>query len=380
MKLYESEAILRILIFAGTRPEAIKVAPIVISLREHPDFDVSLVSSGQHHEMLYQAFADFGLTPDIDLKVMRPGQTLASLSSRLFNSVDALLERERPEYILVQGDTTTVMVVALCAFYRGIQVGHVEAGLRSFKLDAPFPEELNRRIASVVAGLHFAPTEAAKANLIREHVDEGQIVVTGNTVIDALFWMLQHGGASNELLPKDILRNLSKGKRLILVTGHRRENFGKGFESICRVLSKIVELHEDAFVVYPVHLNPRVKVPVTQILGEKNRIHLIQPLQYKAFIALMNAASIILTDSGGIQEEAPALGKPVLVMRDVTERPEGVAAGTAKLVGTDAEKIINKVSELLTDSSAYEKMAKAVNPYGDGLASQRIRDALLANT
>lgn len=369
---------MRILIFAGTRPEAIKVAPVVIALREHPEFDVRLVSSGQHHEMLYQAFADFGLVPDIDLKVMRPGQTLASLSSRLFESIDALLDQETPDCILVQGDTTTVMIASLCAFYRGVKVGHIEAGLRSFNLNAPFPEELNRRIASIVADMHFAPTETARSNLLREHAGDHNIFVTGNTVIDALLWMLQHGGSNSNLLPENVLHNLSEGKRLILVTGHRRENFGKGFEAICRALSDIVARHEDVFVVYPVHLNPNVKATVTQVLGKTERIFLIQPLQYKAFIALMNAASIILTDSGGVQEEGPALGKPVLVMRDVTERPEGVAAGTAKLVGTNRENIVDEVCKLLIDSEYYDTMAKAVNPYGDGLASQRIRDALLA--
>ncbi|MFV0422650.1 non-hydrolyzing UDP-N-acetylglucosamine 2-epimerase [Oleidesulfovibrio sp.] len=369
---------MRILIFAGTRPEAIKVAPVVIALREHLEFDVRLVSSGQHHEMLYQAFADFGLVPDIDLKVMRPGQTLASLSSRLFESIDALLGQEMPDCILVQGDTTTVMIASLCAFYRGIKVGHIEAGLRSFQLDAPFPEELNRRVAGIVADLHFAPTETARSNLLREHAAEDRILVTGNTVIDALFWMLQHGGSNSDLLPEDVLHNLSEGKRLILVTGHRRENFGKGFEAICRALSEIVAQHEDVFVVYPVHLNPNVKAPVTQELEKTERIILIEPLQYKSFIALMNAASIILTDSGGVQEEGPALGKPVLVMRDVTERPEGVVAGTAKLVGTNTENIVEEVGKLLIDSTYYDRMAKAVNPYGDGLASQRIRDALLA--
>ncbi len=368
---------MRILTFAGTRPEAIKVAPVVKALQHTPNCENLLVSSGQHHEMLYQAFADFQLTPDIDLKVMQPNQTLASLSAKLFETVDKLLEKEKPQWVLVQGDTTTVMVTALCAFYRGIKVGHIEAGLRSFRLDAPFPEELNRRVAGIVANRHFAPTNTAKENLLREHVMEKDILVTGNTVIDALLWMREFGGATVDILPDQIREQLAKNKRLLLVTGHRRENFGQGFLEICQALKDIAQQHEDLCIVYPVHLNPNVSEPVNRILQGQSNIMLIPPLQYKAFIALMNASTLILTDSGGVQEEAPALGKPVLVMREITERPEGVEAGTAKLVGAHAKNIVKEVHTLLTDSTAYTQMAQAVNPYGDGKAAQRIVNALL---
>ncbi len=370
---------MRILIFAGTRPEAIKVAPVVKNLQARPDCDPLLVSSGQHHEMLYQAFADFNLTPDIDLKVMQPNQTLASLSGKLFGAVDALLEEQKPDWVLVQGDTTTVMITALCAFYRGVRVGHIEAGLRSFRLDAPFPEELNRRVAGIVATKHFAPTITAKENLLREHIDEQDILVTGNTVIDALLWMRQFGGATTDILPEQVRKVINEGKRIVLVTGHRRENFGEGFLEICQALKDIAQLHEDICIVYPVHLNPNVAEPVNAILQNQDRIILISPLQYKAFIALMGAATLILTDSGGVQEEGPALGKPVLVMREITERPEGVEAGTAKLVGARAANIVKEVHTLLSDEKAYARMAQAINPYGDGNASQRIIEALFTN-
>ncbi len=367
---------MRILTFAGTRPEAIKVAPVIKALQNQPHCESLLISSGQHHEMLYQAFADFQLSPDIDLKVMQPNQTLASLSAKLFTAVDSLLLEQKPDWVLVQGDTTTVMTTALCAFYRGIKVGHIEAGLRSFRLDAPFPEELNRRVAGIVAQKHFAPTTTAKENLLREHVAEQDIYVTGNTVIDALLWMRQHGGATKDILPSPILTALDQGKRLILVTGHRRENFGEGFLEICKALKMIAENHSDAYIVYPVHLNPQVSGPVNEILQGQERILLIPPLQYKSFIALMDVATLILTDSGGVQEEGPALGKPVLVMREITERPEGIAAGTAKLVGAKAQRIVEGVHTLLSDDEAYAQMAQAINPYGDGQAAQRIVQTL----
>ncbi len=367
---------MRILTFAGTRPEAIKVAPVVKALQEQPQCQSLLISSGQHHEMLYQAFADFQLTPDIDLKVMQPNQTLASLSAKLFTAVDQLLMEQKPDWVLVQGDTTTVMTTALCAFYRGIKVGHIEAGLRSFRLDAPFPEELNRRVAGIVAHKHFAPTETAKQNLLREHVPAQDIYVTGNTVIDALLWMRHHGGATQEVLPAPVLEKIHQGKKLILVTGHRRENIGEGFLEICQALKNIADAHEDVCIVYPVHLNPKVSGPVNDILQGQERILLISPLQYKSFIALMDAATLILTDSGGVQEEGPALGKPVLVMREITERPEGIEAGTAKLVGAKATCIEQEVHKLLRDPKAYAAMAQAINPYGDGKAAQRIVQAL----
>ena len=368
---------MKILLFAGTRPEAIKVAPVARLLREVPRLDVRLVSSGQHREMLHQAFADFGLKPDFDLSVMTPGQTLASLTARLFEAVDALLAEQRPDRILVQGDTTTVFVVATCAFYRGIPFGHIEAGLRSHRLDAPFPEEFNRRAAGIMARWHFAPTVAARDNLLAERVPEEAIHVTGNTVIDALLWMKAHGGAESQALPESVRCELAKGKRLMLVTGHRRENFGGGFLDICAAVRTLADAHDDLCVVYPVHLNPNVFTPVHEQLGGRPNILLIEPLPYKPFIALMGASHIVLTDSGGVQEEAPALGKPVLVMREVTERPEGVAAGTARLVGTNTDMIVREVTRLLHDPQEYATMAHAVNPYGDGHASERIRDILL---
>ena len=371
---------MKILLFAGTRPEAIKVAPVAQVLRNTPGMETMLVSSGQHREMLHQAFADFGLKPDIDLSVMTPGQTLASLTARLFDAVDALLADQRPDCVLVQGDTTTVFVAATCAFYRGIPFGHIEAGLRSHRLDAPFPEEFNRRTAGIMARWHFAPTSIARDNLLAERVPDNLIHVTGNTVIDALLWMKAHGGATEETLPESVRQQLAMGKRLLLVTGHRRENFGGGFLDICKAVRELADAYDDLCIVYPVHLNPNVLTPVHEQLGGHPGILLIEPLAYKPFSALMNASHIVLTDSGGVQEEAPGLGKPVLVMREVTERPEGVTAGTARLVGTDVKKITDAVSRLLDSPQAYAEMAQAVNPYGDGHAAERIRDILLEQT
>jgi UDP-N-acetylglucosamine 2-epimerase len=327
--------------------------------------------------MLRQAFADFGLEPDIDLSVMQPGQTLASLTSRLFTEADAMLERERPDWILVQGDTTTVMAVSLCAFYRGVKVAHLEAGLRSFDIRAPFPEELNRRVAGMVADLHLAPTETARQNLLAERVPEEAVLVTGNTVIDALLFMRDKGRFEGGLLESRVAAALAAGKRMVLITGHRRENFGEGFLSICRAILRLADAHTDTLFVYPVHLNPNVQKPVLELLSGHVGILLLEPLAYKTFIAHMDAATLILTDSGGVQEEAPSLGKPVLVMREVTERPEGVAAGAAKLVGTDEERIVAEVSRLLTDPTAYAEMSGKANPYGDGRAAERIAAALL---
>lgn len=367
---------MHVLVLAGTRPEAIKVAPVVMALREESGVRTTLCSTGQHREMLIQAFADFGLVPDRSLDIMQQGQTLASLSSRLFASVDPVLEELAPDWVLVQGDTTTVMVSSMCAFYRHIRVGHIEAGLRSFRKGAPFPEEINRRVAAVVADLHFAPTATAKGNLLREGVPEAAVVVTGNTVIDALLWMRERIRRDVDLLPPLVRNAREAGKRLVLITGHRRESFGEGFASICRAIRALADAHTDTLFVYPVHLNPQVRKPVGEILSGHERILLLEPLSYKHFIALMDAAHLVLTDSGGIQEEAPALGKPVLVMRDVTERPEGVSAGTAKLVGRELKAIIDNVGNLLTSKEAYAAMANAVNPYGDGLATQRICQAL----
>lgn len=369
---------MKILIMAGTRPEAIKVAPVIHELRKRDKITSIVCNTGQHKEMIQQAFDDFDITPDLHLDVMQPNQTLASLSSRLFEKVDQTLKAEQPDWILVQGDTTTVMVSAMCAFYRDIRVGHIEAGLRSFNKWAPFPEEVNREIVSKVADLHFAPTKMAYANLIREGIDPDDVFVTGNTVIDALHWMQNKiKGQDAELLDTRILKALQQGKRIILVTGHRRENLGDGFIEICQAVKELATLYEDVIFVYPVHLNPRVQEPVMKILGNHPRILLLSPLSYKPFMALLNVSYMVLTDSGGIQEEAPALGKPVLVMRDVTERPEGVKAGVSKLVGPHSQAIIQHTARLLGNENAYAEMAHAENPYGDGKAAKRIVNALL---
>lgn len=369
---------MKVLIMAGTRPEAIKVAPVIHELRKRDKITTIVCNTGQHKEMIQQAFDDFDITPDLHLDVMQPNQTLASLSSRLFEKVDQTLKAEQPDWILVQGDTTTVMVSAMCAFYRDIRVGHIEAGLRSFNKWAPFPEEVNREIVSKVADLHFAPTKMAYANLIREGIDPDDVFVTGNTVIDALHLMQNKiKGQEAELLDARILKALQQGKRIVLVTGHRRENLGDGFIEICQAVKELATLYEDVIFVYPVHLNPRVQEPVMKILGNHPRILLLSPLSYKPFMALLNASYMVLTDSGGIQEEAPALGKPVLVMRDVTERPEGVKAGVSKLVGPHSQAIVQHTARLLDNENAYAEMAHAENPYGDGKAAKRIVNALL---
>lgn len=362
---------------AGTRPEAIKIASVIHELRKHPEITTLLCNTGQHREMIQQALEDFDISPDISLDVMQPGQTLSLLTARLFEKVDEILVEHKPDWILVQGDTTTVMASAMTAFYRTIKVGHIEAGLRSFNRWAPFPEEVNRQIVSKVADLHFAPTKQAYANLIREGIDPDDVLVTGNTVIDALHWMQEKIKDQTHLLHKRVLEAKEKGMRIVLVTGHRRENFGEGFLAICHAVRRLANKYEDTIFVYPVHLNPNVRKPVREILGEHPRIILLPPFSYKHFIAHLNASYFVLTDSGGIQEEAPALGKPVLVMRDVTERPEGVKAGVAKLVGAHEDLIIRHASLLLDNKEAYQAMAKAENPYGDGKAAQRIVNALL---
>ena len=363
------------LVFAGTRPEVIKLAPVVMELKKHEEAKVTLCSTGQHRQMLDQAFADFALTPNEDLAVMHPNQTLASLSARIFERVDPLLERLAPDWVIVQGDTTTVTIASLAAFDRQIKVAHVEAGLRSFSKDAPFPEEVNRRIAGVIADLHFPPTQEARQNLINEGVSPENIITTGNTVIDALLWTKAQ--IHTDLLPPLVAGHISKGERMILITGHRRENFGRGFRDICNAIENLADKYPGVLFVYPVHLNPNVREPVNKLLTGRGNILLLEPVSYKPFIALMDASTLVLTDSGGIQEEAPALGKPVLVMREVTERPEGVAAGTSRLVGTNPETIIQAVSELLDDQTAYQRMARAVNPYGDGRAAARISAELI---
>lgn len=370
----------KILVFVGTRPEAIKMAPVVKALRERGDlFDVTLLSTGQQREMLLQTLGDFALKADINLDLMTADQTLAQLSAHLMTSIDAVLTQEQPDIILVQGDTTTVMVASLCAFYRGIPCGHVEAGLRSYNMHAPFPEELNRRVAGLVASLHFAPTERAVAALQAEGVPHNSIYLTGNTGIDALLWTARDIQSSPPDLPVPVQELVSSGRRFVLITGHRRESFGKGFESICRGLQNLAAMHHDVAFLYPVHLNPNVRRTVFHELSGYSNILLTDPLPYRQFVAVMRAAYCLLTDSGGVQEEAPSLKKPVLVMRDVTERPEGVEAGCSRLVGTDYKKIVQNVSDVLADADGlYHRMVASLNPYGDGRAAERI-SAILAD-
>ena len=368
---------MKVIVIAGTRPEAIKVAPVVREFKKHPEVETLLCNSGQHREMINQTFADFNLVPDISLDVMEPGQSLASLSSKLFVAVDKVLERENPDWVVVQGDTTTVMVSALCAFYRKIRIAHVEAGLRSYEKYAPFPEEVNRQMVTRIADLHFAPTRAAYANLIKEGVSSDVCYVTGNTVIDSLIWVVDFLKDKPEYLDEKVREAVNNGRRIVLVTGHRRENFGDGFEEICSAIRQLADKYEDCLFVYPVHLNPNVQRPVRKYLVDHERILLLSPLSYLHFQALLNVSYLVLTDSGGIQEEAPALNKPVLVMRDVTERPEGVKAGCARLVGAHTDLIVKGVSELLENQNLYDEMASAKNPYGHGHASARIVDAIL---
>lgn len=367
---------MRVAVFVGTRPEGVKMAPVVRVLRANSSIECLLVSSGQHREMLQRALRDFSLEPDLDLNAMQPNQTLASLSGRLFALVDDALERVKPDWVLVQGDTTTVKVASLCAFYRGIRVGHVEAGLRSHDLQAPFPEELNRRIAGLVSALHFAPTQGAADNLGSEGVPSSQIRVTGNTGIDALLQIAAEVRERPPELAEDIANFLAQHPRVVLITGHRRENFGEGFQNICRAISALADQHPDVGFLYPVHLNPKVRGPVFEIIKGRSNVLLTDPQEYRSFVHLMDRAHLLLSDSGGVQEEAPSLAKPVLVMREVTERPEGIAAGCAELVGSSAERIFERVSALLQDDLLYRRMAQARNPYGDGQASRRIVEAL----
>lgn len=356
----------------GTRPEAIKMAPVVLELQKYPERICTCVCvTAQHREMLDQVLEWFQIAPDYDLDLMRPDQGLADFASRALASVSKLLQEVRPDVVLVQGDTTTVMMTALAAFYQRIPVGHVEAGLRTRNRYDPFPEEINRRMAGVLATWHFAPTERAAAALRAEQVAEGTIFVTGNTVVDALIMTVRR--------PVDLKLNFDlNGRRLIVVTAHRRESFGAPFESLCWALRDLAERNPDVEVVYPVHLNPKVREPVERILTGQPRIHLLEPLRYEQFAHLMAKAYLILTDSGGIQEEAPVLGKPTLVIRETTERPEAVEAGTARLVGTNRQRIVTEAERLLYDKELYSTMAQAVSPFGDGRAAQRIVDSLLA--
>ena len=368
----------KISVIFGTRPEAIKLCPIIRALKDGGDMDCNVCVTGQHREMLKQVLDVFDVVPDTDLALMQPNQTLGGLTSRAIASIDCYLKKEKPDIVMVQGDTTTVLAGALAAFYHHIPIAHVEAGLRTWNLESPWPEEANRVLTTRLARWHFCPTESNKRNLMKEGVDERNIHVTGNTVIDALLMakeMVRKNPPAIEGVPQGLM---SSKERMVLITGHRRENFGDGFEHICKAIRNLANRFPMVHFVYPVHLNPHVREPVERILGAyagKN-IHLIAPQSYLPFVALMDRAAVILTDSGGVQEEAPSLGKPVLVMRDTTERPEAVEAGTVRLVGTEADVIESATSELLTDDGRYESMAKAVNPYGDGQAVRRILDVL----
>lgn len=364
---------IKVLTVLGTRPEAIKLAPVIKELEAHRGEVTSLVCvTAQHREMLDPFLRLFGIRPDWDLNIMRPGQSLYDVTVSALNGLREVIESAHPDLVLVQGDTTTAFVAALSAFYEKTPVAHVEAGLRSHDKYNPFPEEINRRLADVLSDLYFAPTEAAKENLLREGVAEERITVTGNTVIDALFFVLEKTRGDQHPLPFEP----RVGHRLILVTGHRRESFGPGLESICAALRRIAEANEDVEIVYPVHLNPNVREPVRRILQGAQRVHLVEPLDYVPFVRLMSRAYLILTDSGGIQEEAPSLNVPVLVMRKTTERPEGIEVGAAKLVGTEADSIYQATQRLLDDEAEYRRMASAPNPYGDGRAGRRIVEVI----
>ncbi|MCS6771594.1 MAG: UDP-N-acetylglucosamine 2-epimerase (non-hydrolyzing) [Kiritimatiellae bacterium] len=366
----------RVLLILGTRPEAIKLAPVFHELkRRDSKFDVRLCVTGQHRQMLDPMLAFFGMRPDVDLRIMRANQSLNPLLSRLIARLDPILAEYKPDWVLVQGDTTTVAAAALAAFHRNIAVGHVEAGLRTGNKRAPFPEEINRRVAGVVADAHFAPTRAAMMNLRREGVPRDQIALVGNTVVDALLFTAELVGSPPPSLPAKIA-TLPEGRKVILVTGHRRENFGDGLAQICAALKEIEERLLDIEIVYPVHLNPNVRKPVMRELGRCSRIHLLEPVDYPSLVWLLKRAWLVLTDSGGIQEEAPTFGIPCLVMREVTERPEGVRRGVARLVGANRQRIVSEVLRLHRDEAAYRRMARGGNPYGDGLAARRIADWL----
>lgn len=371
----------KIAVFMGTRPEAIKLAPVIAALRKSRQLQPVVINTGQHRELIDQVIKLFEIEVHRDLQVMEPNQTLASLTSRLVTRVDEVLAEFEPAMTIVQGDTTTVLAAALASFYRRVPVGHVEAGLRTGNLSSPFPEEANRKLATALTELHFAPTREAQQNLQHEHVPVDHIFVTGNTVIDALLAEVerQKSAGLREQLNDRLGRQIGKGfpnRPYVLVTGHRRENFGEGFEQICRAIGQLALRFADHLFVYPVHLNPNVQQVVRRTLAEIDNIRLIGPQPYREFVALLDQCRLVLTDSGGVQEEAPSLGKPVLVMRDTTERPEGVTAGTVKLVGTNAEGIVQEVSRLLTDSAAYRQMAETANPYGDGHAAGRIVEAI----
>lgn len=360
----------------GTRPEAIKMAPVVKALQNESTISVKVCVTAQHRQMLDQVLSLFDIKPEHDLDIMKPGQDLFDITSNVLLGLKEVFRKEKPDIVLVHGDTTTTLAASLAAYYCRLPLGHIEAGLRTGEKYAPFPEEINRRVTGVLTDIHFAPTETARNNLLAEGVSNDSIYVTGNTVLDALLTVAERirNDSAIRFEMEKRFSYLDPAKRLILVTGHRRENFGDGFEYICRALAKIAELHQDVEILYPVHLNPNVQEPVNRILGgyKHTNVHLIEPVDYLPFVYLMDQSYLIITDSGGVQEEAPSLGKPVLVMRDTTERPEAVKAGTVKLVGTNTEMIFNEVSNLLNNPTAYRMMAQAHNPYGDGLSAGRI--------
>ena len=380
----------KVMLVFGTRPEAIKMAPLVKDLQKfHEDFDTVVCVTGQHREMLDQVLNIFKIKPDYDLNIMKQGQDLYDVTARVLIGMHDVLKEAQPDVVLVHGDTTTSTAAALAAFYQQIPVGHVEAGLRTHNIHSPWPEEMNRQITGRIATYHFAPTLLSRENLQKENVDDSKITVTGNTVIDALYWVVDKikndinlNGELAEILVNagyDTNR-LGNDKKLVLITGHRRENFGDGFINMCTAIKDLTQKYPDVDFVYPMHLNPNVRKPIHEVFGKDlsnlDNMFFIEPLEYLSFVYLMEKANIVLTDSGGIQEEAPGLGKPVLVMRDTTERPEALESGTVHLVGTNYDKIVGEVSTLLDDAAAYEKMSKAVNPYGDGFASGRIVNTL----
>lgn len=364
---------IKVLTIFGTRPEAVKMAPLVKELNRRDKIDSKVCVTAQHREMLDQVLNLFDIKPDYDLNIMQTKQSLTGITSRVLEGLEEVFEEEKPDIILVHGDTTTTFAGALAAFYKQIKVGHVEAGLRTFDKYFPFPEEMNRKLTGAIADMHFAPTTGSKNNLLREGVEEDAVYVTGNTVIDAMAYTVDE----NYVFENDELNHIDYAKKIIMVTAHRRENWGEGIDNICSAINKLVEDNEDVEVIYLVHLNPIVKDAVYGHLGGKERIHLLPPLDTKETHNLMNKCYMVMTDSGGLQEEAPHLGRPVLVLRDVTERPEAVEAGTVKLVGTDVNEIYNTANELIRNETEYEIMSRAVNPYGDGRASIRICDAIL---
>lgn len=380
MRIRKERSMKTLCIF-GTRPEAIKMAPLVKALAADDRFEAKVCVTGQHREMLDQVLELFSISPDFDLNIMKPGQDLTDVTTSILQGLKSVLSEFKPDIVLVHGDTATTFAASLAAYYQQIPVGHVEAGLRTGNLYSPWPEEGNRKLTGALANLNFAPTETSRANLLREGMDPNNIVVTGNTVIDALLDVVKRLDQDQQLLaqasaPADFL---DPSRKLILVTGHRRESFGDGFERICQALMEVAQQHPEVDIVYPVHLNPNVREPVNRLLNGISNIHLIAPLDYLPFVHMMSRAHIILTDSGGIQEEAPSLGKPVLVMRDTTERPEAVSAGTVKLVGTNTLDIVRELNRLLVDTAAYQAMSYAHNPYGDGKACERIIEALMKN-